>query len=104
MPSGGDGGMLVGPDHAIFQGGYHGSVGMFPGSGAPGFGTGMPQPRFDPIINPDIYTDPHLGVGGQGFRSGRGRGRGRGRGGAPRMPGEPAPDHLKPPDFEDPFC
>ena len=88
--------MLMGPYHAIFQGGFHGGgVGGMPaGGGAPGFGTGMPQPRFDPITNPDIFTDPHVAVGGQG------RGRGRGRG-APRVPGEPAPDHLKPPDFGD---
>mmetsp|Transcript_10131 Transcript_10131/g.16776 ORF Transcript_10131/g.16776 Transcript_10131/m.16776 type:complete len:450 (+) Transcript_10131:91-1440(+) len=97
---GGIGGMLVGPDHEIFQGGVRGGVGMFPGGGAPGFGTGMPQPRYDPIINPDIYTDPHIAPGMQG-RGGPGRGRGRGGRGAPRVPGEPAPDHLKPPDFGD---
>lgn len=95
----GTGGMLIGPDHPIFQGG----VGVFPGvegrGGAPGFGPGMPQPRYDPIINPDIFTDPHVAPAGGGV-GGRGRGRGRGRG-APRVPGEPAPDHLKPPDFGD---
>lgn len=101
-PARGSGGMLVGPDHEIFQGGSHGGVGVFPGGGAPGFGTGMPQPRYDPVINPDIYTDPHIAPGMQG-RGGPGRGRGRGRGGrgTPRVPGEPAPDHLKPPDFGD---
>ena len=99
IPSG-NGGMLVGPDHAIFQGGVQGGVGMFPPGGAPGFGSGMPQPRFDPVTNPDIYNDPMVAPGGQG-RGGPGRGRGRGGRGAPRVPGEPAPDHLRPPNFGD---
>lgn len=87
-------GMLVGPDHAMFQGGFHGHR---PLGGAPGFGANMPQPRFDPVVNPDIYTDP---IVGGGVINNQGRGRGRGRG-ASRVPGEPNPDHLKPPDFGD---
>lgn len=95
---GGPGGMLVGPDHAIFQGGSPGGLGR----GAPGFGPGMPQPRYDPLISPNIYTDPlvNIGVDDVGEQAGRAKGRGKK---APRVPGEPAPDHLKPPDFEDPF-
>lgn len=86
----GEDGMLVGPGHAMFRGGRD-------FEGAPGFGPGMPQPRYDPIINPDINTDPNLIVGGRG--SGRAGRQGRGRGTAPRIHGEPNPDHLQPPGF-----
>ena len=98
-PSSSSGGMLVGPDHDIFQGGGRGGNGGALYGGAPGFGSNMPQPRFDPITNPGIYTDPMVAPG---TRQGQGKGRGRGRG-APRVPGEPTPDHLKPPDFGDDF-
>ena len=51
---------------------------------------GLPQPRFDPFYP----TVP--GEIGPGIAAGRG-GRGRGR---MRIPGEPNPDHLRPPGFD----
>lgn len=98
-----EGGNYVGPDHPIFQQGplgpNHGSFpdpdGFFPDSPflPPGFDA--PQPRFDPfgpVVGP--HRDIDFGV--------QGRGRGRGRGQFPNsifFPGEPNPDHLKPPGW-----
>lgn len=96
---GGFGGMpggLVGPGHPIFGGGGGGL-----GPAGPGFGPGPgmfppshpPGARFDPMVPP--------GIGGGGMFPGRGGGRGGGAGrggmGGGRMPGEPQPDHLRPP-------
>jgi hypothetical protein len=72
------GGSMVGPDHPVF-----GGVGQLPH--APGFEPGMPFPRFDPLTP---------------FIPDRG-GRGRAGRGASRIPGEPNPDHLRPPKFDD---
>jgi hypothetical protein len=71
------GGMLVGPDSAMFRGDDYPQLPF----GVP------PGARFDPF-GPDI-PDPLLG----------GRGRGRGRGSASVPFGLPNPDHLKPPGF-----
>lgn len=86
-PTPGGGGMLVGPDHPMFGGG-----GDWDPLGG-GVGGGM-HPRYDPI-NP-VPGNPLGGrnFGGRGGRGGRGQA-------ARRLPGEPAPDHLRPPDFDD---
>jgi hypothetical protein len=60
----------------------------------PGFD--IPQPRFDPY---GPVVGPHRGI--DFGMEGRGRGRGRGRfpNNANFFPGEPNPDHLKPPGW-----
>ena len=85
----------LGPDHPIFGGE------VFPGAPVPGWGPAGPgsgagmQPRYDPI-------HPVPGGAPMGGRNFGGRGLGRGRGSAaPRVPGEPGPDHLNPPNFDD---
>lgn len=84
----GPGGMLVGPDSDIFNGGGP----EYPT--APGFefeDPNHPGVRFDPLLPPEI---------GKPMRS-RSRSRSsesRPRG-APRLPGEPDPDHIKPPGW-----
>ncbi len=95
-------GSLVGPDHPMFGGGGGGGGSGFPGMGGFGGRGGPHNPpsvppgaRFDPFMNPDVGS-------GNGFGSrfgGGGSGGGGGGGGraAPRFPGEPAPDHLRPP-------
>lgn len=121
------GGNLVGPDHPIFQppsngyeeeyygydpnysGGGFGSAGFLPGFQPP-------QPRFDPygpIPTPnndvnvgDVGIDARGRLTGPGRgliipgRAGRGGRGGRGGGGANSLfPGEPNPDHFKPPGW-----
>eukprot|EP01036_Dinobryon_divergens_P043292 gene43292-57615_t len=88
-PSGG-GGSLVGPDHPMFSGIRDNQP------HAPDFPLGYPQPRFDPLGPVTGPMGPDFGDGDDRFRM-PGRGRGRGRGGVSRIPGEPTPDHLKPP-------
>lgn len=93
-PGGPQGGSLVGPDHPLF-------------GQPPGHGYGYPQPRFDPfgpVPGPNDLDfgddeDPlRIGRGGGGW--GRGRGAGRGGPGPGRtFPGEPNPDHFKPPGW-----
>lgn len=77
------GGSMVGPNHPLF-----GGVGQLPY--APGFGSGFPRPRYDPLTP--------LAPRGPSGRDFGGRGRGRN---APRIPGEPNPDHLRPPTGDD---
>ncbi|VEU42474.1 unnamed protein product [Pseudo-nitzschia multistriata] len=82
---GGVGGNLMGPNHPLFAG--DGGIGPV---GGPGFGAGGPgtmQPRYDPVLPPGIGGVPHPG---RGFRPGSDR--------RARMPGEPNPDHLPPPN------
>ena len=103
-------GNLVGPNHPIFnrqfgdcyddwQGGIGGGSGIGGGRGIGGIG-GIRGPRFD------MYLPPGVGDVDDGRRGGRGGGRGRlggrGRGGRGRnVPGEPDPDHLRPPSSFD---
>ena len=79
--------------------------GEFPG-GLGGIG-GLPQPRFDPF---GPVLGPNQDIGGAGAGNvgvdGRGRriidprgGRGRGGRGYGNFPGEPNPDHMKPPGW-----
>jgi hypothetical protein len=88
----------IGPDHPMFWGGGERGAAErdpyypFPGGGFDPMG-GMP--RFDPI-NPL----PGGGAEPMGGRNFGGRGRGRGRN-ARRFPGEPNPDHMQPPGFND---
>lgn len=77
----------TGPDHPMFRG-EEGNYQTDPSSF-------YPQPRFDPIF--PFSGDP-LGGGIPG--RGRGRGGRTGRG-ARRLPGEPGPDHLRPPGYDD---
>ena len=119
-----NGGNLVGPNHPLFDpnggfgpGGYGGEFGGEYGGygpgGAGGYG-GLPQQRFDPF---GPVPGPNTDIGGAGAGNvgvdSRGRpipgmfpGRLPGRGGAGRgsvagrgVPGEPQPDHLRPPGW-----
>lgn len=105
-PIGAGGSSLVGPDHPMFnQPRPFYPTGDDPNSLQPGFypqppflpGYSVPQPRFDPIYPEENFP------GGVGFEGGRGRGINPGRGGRGagrgRFPGEPNPDHLRPPGF-----
>lgn len=80
-------GSVVGPDHPMFWGGSH-----VQGEGrdpfVPGFGPGAHVPRYDPI-----HPTPGVPMGGRNYVGGR---TGRGR----TVPGEPAPDHLRPPQYD----
>ena len=91
-PGGGlGGGMFVGPDHALFNGRDSGFLGPLPRNPlAPGFGPGLPQPRYDPIgpiVDGNDFFDPETlpRPGNHGQRG--------------RMLGEPNPDHFKPPGW-----
>jgi len=86
QPFGPGSGSLVGPDHPLF--------GIPSPARDPGY-PALPQPRFDPFgpvagpNGPDfgnVGYDPRFPAGG-------------GAGGRGRAPGEPDPDHLKPPDL-----
>lgn len=79
-------GNLMGPNHPMFARGPGGMPGMGGVGGIPLGGPGTMQPRFDPTMPP--------GIGGDmpGLPSNPGEGRRR------RMPGEPNPDHLRPPN------
>ena len=110
-------GSLVGPDHPMFDPSLYegdgGSAGMGSGGGVFGPPEYLPQPRFDPygpVTGPNRGVDVgNVGVdsrgrpvpmGPIGGPAGRGRGRG-GRGQHPphAFPGEPNPDHFKPPGW-----
>lgn len=121
------GGMFVGPDHPVFQPSHHypPNQPQPPLVPEPPFlpGFAPPQPRFDPlgpVFGPnrggnfygdddgyfnDIYPSfpDGFGRGGRGVGGGRGAGRGgragpgRGPGRGNLFPGEPNPDHFKPP-------
>jgi hypothetical protein len=116
------GGSLVGPEHPMFRGTYPptgaaGRTAMPPwmgGTPEPNRGGGfplLPVPRYDPtgpVLGPhtDICGDDEDYSGEDPmFRRGRGRGgRGGGRGGrgmgsSSLFPGEPGPDHFKPPGW-----
>ena len=73
-------GNLMGPNHPMFARGGRGGVGPL-GGGIPLGGPGTMQPRFDPVMPPGIG-------GGEEHHPDRRR----------RMPGEPNPDHLRPPN------
>lgn len=91
------GGSLIGPNHSIFtnprpmyqpEGPTYPPYPTLPGAG----GVHPMQPRFDPFGPP---LNPNFGGGGLG---------GVVPGRAPRVPGEPNPDHMVPPDMDvDPF-
>jgi len=85
------GGMIVGPDSDLFRGDGVDDESGYPL--APGF-------EFQDPSHPGVRYDPLLPPGSGLGVPGRGRGRGRGRG-LPRsqFPGEPNPDHLKPPGW-----
>ncbi len=107
MPPGQPGsGSLVGPNHPMFANppqfappyAPDGSDYFFPGGSVGPGGDLLPHPRFDPF---GPVVGPHSGVdvGNVGVRPPFGGGRG-GRGGTGRLfPGEPNPDHLKPPGW-----
>eukprot|EP00981_Chlorochromonas_danica_P008306 scaffold2103_cov172-Ochromonas_danica.AAC.5 len=95
-----EGGNLVGPSHPMFQ--PYGGDPDFPDAmpGMPGWD--LPHPRFDPfgpITGPNSDVDlGGMGMGGfPGRGMPRGPGRGNGRGNNRLFPGEPNPDHFKPP-------
>lgn len=95
---GGDTGSEIGPNHPFFFPEGGGLGGILPSGG--GAGGLLPQPRFDPfgpVVGPHgpNFGDP--GFPGRGGRGGPARG---GRGGRPRVPGEPDPDHLRPPNAD----
>lgn len=121
----GGGGSLVGPEHPMFRGTYPPAGADGGGIGIGGLPTG-PRPWMD--VDPDPYRDarfqvlpkprydptgpvlgPHTDICGEDedfsgedpmFRRGRGRGRGgRGTGSSSLFPGEPGPDHFKPPGW-----
>lgn len=118
-------GSQVGPDHPLFNPQGRGQGNGYPdnnpnnpnnpyinedpqyfdplrGPSVPGWAPGLPRPRFDPFgpipgSNPLANFGPNGGGrGGMGGRGGRGDGLG-GRGGQRLFPGEPNPDHLRPP-------
>lgn len=99
-------GNQIGPDHPMFfPGAYEdpsGGYGPTGGFGPGGYGSGLPQPRFDPF-GPVLGPHTDIGGGGAGNVGVDGRGRGRGRGGPGRgaqyPAGEPNPDHLRPPGW-----
>lgn len=90
VPPANHSGSLVGPNHSIFQ--PNGP--NFPAFGEgneffPNFGFNVPQPRFDPygpVVGPNSNFD--LDPNRSKFRNGR-----------PPFPGEPNPDHQKPPGW-----
>lgn len=98
------GGSLVGPNHPMFRDPQNLSPEGYP-QYYPGFG-GM-YPRFDPlgpIVGPNNDIDFGLDLlpPGAGMIPGRGLGgrfAGRGRGRHNNFPGEPGPDHLRPPGW-----
>lgn len=119
------GGSLVGPEHPMFRGTYPPAGADGSGLGIGGLPTGprpwmdvdpdpnrdvrfplLPKPRYDPT---GPVLGPHTDISGEDedfsgedpmFRRARGRGRGgRGAGSFNLFPGEPGPDHFKPPGW-----
>lgn len=114
VPSAGSGssGMLMGPDHAMF-GGAGDPYGAAGAVGCPSFGLDVPgqqrhdpglhnlravHPRFDTLVPPNA-VGPHgpLAIGPEGLGVDPNGQRKYPK--APVLPGEPNPDHLKPPSF-----
>ena len=88
--------MFAGPNHPMFgRGGPQYPGGSSGGGGGPLFVP--PGARFDPI-GPGF---PGGGIGGGG--GGGWPARPGGGGNTPRFPGEPDPDELRPPGFEDEY-
>ncbi len=94
------GGNLIGPDHPMFHGNFGGDGGDLsphPAPFLPGFD--VPQPRFDPF-GPPTGPNSDVDVGNVGPWPSRGGGRGRGPPFRNQpFPGEPNPDHFKPPGW-----
>lgn len=94
MPDYGQG-SLVGPNHPLFMP----AMGGYPSDhrGAPGWPAGAPRPRFDSFMpvpgpnGPDFGLQNPTGFGPNGEMRGMRR----------RVPGEPNPDHLRPPGNND---
>jgi hypothetical protein len=93
-PLGPGGGMLMGPDHPVFFGQEEGGS-----SQPPNFlGGGVRDARYDPTM-PPVATgtglDPDLFGGDDLSRPSRGKPNNKKK----LLPGEPNPDHLKPPSW-----
>lgn len=88
----GGSGNLMGPGHPMFSqgGGSH-----YPPGGFASGGSGTMQPRYDPIVPPGIGGNGELPDPSGGRRLGSGIKNNNRRG---RVPGEPNPDHLPPPN------
>lgn len=88
-------GSEVGPSHPLFSpnmGGYPADL-----RSPPGWPVGMPRPRFDSFMPVPGPNGPNFGQQAQGPPFGPNGGRGTRR----RVPGEPDPDHLRPPGAND---
>lgn len=72
-------------------------IGPVPGTAPLPYIPGLPEPRYDPVYP---YIPGQLPAGDYN-PFGMGRGGGRGRGGRRGPLGDPNPDHLRPPGFED---
>ena len=94
-------GSLVGPDHPLFKTPDYGNPdpygrqSQYDPTCPPGWPQGMPRPRFDSFMPVPGPNGPDFGMPG-GFGGG-GQGRGVGLPGRRRVPGEPNPDHFRPP-------
>ena len=90
------------PNNSIFEGDRHQQSRFDPFGSMEGNNRFL-QPRFDPFGPIGGPNGPDFGnPGGVGFGRGRGFGSGRGRG-PTRFPGEPNPDHLRPPGYDSDF-
>ena len=91
-------GSLVGPDHPLFNTPDYGNPDSYADPACPpGWPHGMPRPRFDSFMPVPGPNGPNFGMPGR-FGSG---GPGRGLGARRRVPGEPNPDHFRPPGDRD---
>ena len=88
-------GSLVGPNHPLFMP----NMGGYPSDprGAPGWPAGAPRPRFDSFMPVPGPNGPDFGQQNAPSFGPNGETRGMRR----RVPGEPNPDHLRPPGNND---